>query len=116
MEPHHHKYSWEFTLNLPDFHGISASGAYEWNWQLGDRSYNGEGFNAYAGPAVTLGAYYKAFMVGVGGMGGIEYKFGIPLALALDWKPTLTYVTAGGYSGINGWGFYDFALSVRYAF
>jgi hypothetical protein len=112
--------SWEFNLNMPDLingvSGFSASAAYEWNWPIGSQGYDGEGFNAYAGPQATLGLYTKAFMIGVGGMGGIEYKFKIPLALAIDWKPTISFVTAGSYSGIGTWGFYDVSLAVRYAF
>jgi hypothetical protein len=55
-------------------------------------------------------------MLGIGGMGGIEYKFDIPLALAIDWKPTISFVTAGDYSGVGAWGFYDFGIAVRYTF
>lgn len=115
------KNSWEFNLNFPDFRGLSASAAYEWNWPIGSQGYNGEGFNGYAGPQATVGFYglgqnYGSFMLGVGGMGGIEYKFKIPLALAIDWKPTIAFVTSGSHSGIGYWGFWDFALSIRYAF
>jgi hypothetical protein len=113
--------SWEFNLNLPDVttegsSGFSASAAYEWNWPIGNQGYDGEGFNAYAGPQATIGIFSKAFMVGVGGMGGIEYKFDIPLALAIDWKPTLSFITAGNHRGIGTWGFYDLSIAVRYAF
>ena len=111
------KNSWEFNLAFPVFDGVSASAAYEWNWPIGSQGYSGQGWNAYAGPAVGLGFWgfnNGGFMFGVGGMGGIEYKFKIPLALAVDYKPMFTFVT-GGY-GIGLWGFYDFALSIRYAF
>lgn len=111
--------SWEFNLNFNDFHGLSVSAAYEWNWAIGSQGYSGQGWNGYAGPQATVGFYgfngHGGAMLGVGGMGGIEYKFGIPLALAIDWKPTIAFVTGSG-NGIGYWGFWDFALTVRYAF
>lgn len=111
--------SWEFNLNFVDFHGLSVSAAYQWNWALGSQGYNGEGFNAYVGPAASLGFYgfngNGGALFGVGAMGGIEYKFNIPLALAIDWKPIATIVTGTG-NGFGYWGFWDFGIAVRYAF
>ncbi len=118
---HSVKNSLEFNLEFPAFNGLSASVAYEWNWPIGPQGYNGKGFNGYAGPAVGLGfwgmtnGYNGGFMAGIGGMGGIEYKFGIPLALAIDYKPMFTFVTNQNRP-FQTWGFYDFALAIRYAF
>jgi hypothetical protein len=104
--------SWEFFLNFPGFKGISAAAAYEWNWPLGGASDIGEGFNAYAGPQASIGLYEKSVSLGIGGIGGIEYKFNIPLAVALDYKPTFMF-TRGGLADA---GFYDLSIAVRYTF
>lgn len=110
--------SWEFNLSFPHFFdGVSASAAYQWNWPIGPQGYNGEGFNAYAGPSATVGLYnFKngGGMFGVGGWGGIEYKFKIPLAVAADWRPTLTFISTD--NTIDYWGFWDFGIAVRYTF
>jgi hypothetical protein len=104
--------SLEFNLNFPDFNGLSASVAYEWNWPIGDRGHENEGFNAYAGPQASVGLFGRSFMLGIGGLGGIEYKFDIPIALALDYKPTFAFSRGGPHT----WGFYDFSIAVRYTF
>jgi hypothetical protein len=104
--------SWEFNLSMPNLDGVTATAAYQWNWAIGSQGYNGDGFNAYVGPQATIGMYSKSFTVGVGALGGIEYKFDIPLALGIDWKPTFAF----GKGGLDNWGFWDFAIAVRYTF
>jgi hypothetical protein len=111
--------SWNFNLAVPAFRGFMASAAYQWNWPLGNQGAGGQGFNAYVGPAAGAGylgvAGYRGVMLGVGAHGGIEYKFNAPIALALDCKPMVTYIT-GDYTGLWTNGFYDVGLVVRYTF
>jgi hypothetical protein len=111
--------SWNFNLSFPAFRGFQASGAFQWNWPLGDLGVGGQGFNAYAGPAVGVGYLsfekYRGASLGIGAHGGVEYKFNIPIALAIDYKPMVTYVT-GDASGIWPTGLWDFGLVVRYTF
>lgn len=109
--------SWQFDLSFPAFDGVAVSAAYQWNWPIGEQRFNGGGFNAYVGPAMSLGAWgfnNVGFLVGIGAHGGIEYKFDIPLALALEYKPMITF--AAHNNGLRPWGFYDFAFAIRYAF
>ena len=112
------KNSWEFNLAFPSFHGIGASAAYQWNWPLGTQKANGEGFNAYAGPALSagfMGGAWKGVVLGVGGHGGVEYKFKFPLALGIDYKPAVAFVL-GNNGGLYHDGFWDFSLVARYTF
>ncbi|MDR2912680.1 MAG: hypothetical protein LBV38_05210 [Alistipes sp.] len=112
--------SWEFNLAMPAFNGFMASAAYQWNWPLGDAGIGGQGFNAYAGPAAGVGFLglpgYRGFMLGIGGHGGIEYKFNAPIAVGIDVKPMVTFVTGNSFSGIWGNGLADIALVARYTF
>lgn len=112
--------SWEFNLSFPAFAGFSATAAYQWNWPLGVQRANGEGFNAYVGPAAGLGylglSGYKGLFIGIGGHGGVEYKFRIPLAIGIDYKPMFTYVMSNADKGLYAPGLFDFGLAIRYAF
>ncbi len=111
--------SWNFNLSVPAFRGFSATAAYQWNWPLGDAGIGGQGFNAYVGPSAGVGylglAGYRGVMLGIGAHGGIEYKFNVPFALAIDCKPMVTYIT-GDYTGIWANGLADLALVLRYTF
>ncbi len=111
--------SWNFNLSIPAFRGFMASGAYQWNWPLGDLGVGGQGFNAYVGPAAGVGylgvSGFRGFMLGIGAHGGIEYKFNAPIALAIDCKPMVTYIT-GDYTGLWATGLADLGLVVRYTF
>ncbi|MDR2891188.1 MAG: hypothetical protein LBV18_06285 [Alistipes sp.] len=116
------KNSWEFNLAFPAFNGINASAAYQWNWPLtswGATGANGQGFNVYVGPAAGVGYLgavgFRGVMLGVGGHGGLEYKFGFPLAIGVDLKPMVTFIT-GDFTGVWANGFWDFGLVARYTF
>jgi len=72
------------------------------------------GLNWYWGYGVGLGIYGKAFQIGVIGDLGIEYNFAnVPIALSIDWRPGLYFVTGG--SGLY-FGWEGFCLGVRYRF
>jgi hypothetical protein len=80
-------------------------------WDLIYKPLGGEAFNWYlgVGPSVLIGD--DPFLLGASGELGLEYRFkGAPIALGLDWRPTLVIVEntdfrAGG-----------FGLNVRYVF
>jgi hypothetical protein len=114
--------SLNFNLALPAFHGVTGSAAYQWNWPLGGSRFRGEGFTAYVGPAAGIGYLnmnkYKGFFMSIGAHGGVEYKFNIPLALAVDAKPMLSYVSGNNDSKSGIWptGLLDIAVVVRYTF
>lgn len=89
---------------------------YEWNYDLGNPFGSGKGFNLYTGPGAHLGTekrknnYYLQF--GVEGIVGVEYKFGIPLAVSVDFKPAFTFIY--GKNGIESLLFSDLKKKVRY--
>ncbi len=107
--------AFEVAVNLDLFYGvgINASGAYFWQYQIGDI----QGFSWYVGPAVSVGAYFSPAVlasIGIHVQGGIEYKFkDIPLALSLDYGPGLGMLIGEafgvGFAGIGG-------LGVKYTF
>ena len=67
-------------------------------------------FNFYAGPGAHVGLFDGGVAVGVAGQLGVEYNFGIPLNLSLDWIPVFNLIpgTAFGWQSI--------ALGIRYRF
>ena len=84
------------------------------------------GWNWYVGPGVGVGfgfghwwkEYdYIPFRLNVGAQIGVEYQFGIPLNLSLDWRPMVNVLGFGRGAGY-GWyqGFYGVALGIRYRF
>lgn len=92
-------------------HGFYAAGIYNF-------VFASEGnFNFYGGPGATLGFYnYKdegetksGLDLGVAGMIGMEYNFGIPLSLSLDWRPSFYFLDGGFMAG-------SFGLGIRYRF
>lgn len=99
----------EAGINFPGGLGLYAAGAYEWHWSL-----NVDGLYVYAGPGAALGLYFgehSAFNLGIQGVVGIEYKFpSIPLALSIDYKPTLYFLPSVGGGFANG------GLGIKYVF
>ncbi|TAF74160.1 MAG: outer membrane insertion C- signal [Flavobacterium sp.] len=86
--------------------GVGVEALYDFIY----RPLGGESFNWYlgVGPSAFIG---DDFLLGASGEIGLEYKFkGAPIALGLDWRPTLWIVEdtdfhAGG-----------FGLNLRYVF
>lgn len=77
------------------------------------------GWNWYVGPGFGVGwnwnEYYgnSPIRINVGGQIGIEYQFGFPLNLSLDWRPMWNFLGFGShYFGDLG----GVAFGVRYRF
>ena len=91
-------------------HGFQVAGLYEWNHDLG---YN---FTLYYGVGASLGAWDNkhddmSFGLGIDGIIGVEWMIpGVPLSLALDWKPSIEVMPDVNFY-IKG-----FAFSVKYLF
>lgn len=99
--------AFEVMLNLYWNAGFSATGLYEWSTQVINKD-----FNLYYGAGVHLGMYGKSFLAGIDGIVGLEYKIpNVPLALSLDYKPSINFAPH-----INTSSFYDFALGIKYTF
>jgi hypothetical protein len=74
-------------------------------WDFIYRPLGGEAFNWYVGVGPSV-LFDNDFLLGASGEIGLEYRFnGAPLALGIDWRPTLfivekTSFDAGGF-GLN---------------
>jgi hypothetical protein len=74
-------------------------------WDFIYRPLGGEAFNWYLGGGPSV-LFDDDFRLGASGEIGLEYRFnGVPLALGIDWRPTLyiveqTSFDAGGF-GLN---------------
>ncbi|MGB3774587.1 MAG: hypothetical protein WA951_04965 [Leeuwenhoekiella sp.] len=109
----------EFDLgwrNDDDFDAFKFTALYQWVWKLGG------GFNWYAGAGGGLGAVDYGndfdqrndddtdfFAYGAGDV-GIEFNFGFPLLIALDFRPEL------GFNDFSNDLDFDIAFSARYQF
>ena len=97
---------------------IDATAMFDWVFNISD------GWNWYVGPGVGVGVgvgrwwrenNYMPFRLNVGGQIGIEYQFGAPVNLSLDWRPMLNVLGVNhGYGWYNG--LLSLALGVRYRF
>lgn len=79
-------------------------------WHLLYKPLGGESFHWYVGvgPSALLGNQFK---LGASGEIGLEYRFNsVPLAMGVDWRPTLFIVDETDFSS-RGFGF-----NVRYVF
>ena len=101
----------EFNLGLHglDFDNpyLGLSGFYQWVWDLSGLA---PGFKWYAGAGAGLGLQNSKFALAVLGNIGIEYNFGIPLQIALDYTPGLQIVPDTGFDGDR------FRFAIRYKF
>lgn len=98
----------ELGLGTVGFQGFLVNGLYQWVWNIADI----QGFNWYAGAGLGLG-YWRSFAIGINANIGIEYTFGIPLQLSIDWRPGFFFRT-GGWN--NRFTYEGFCLGVRYKF
>lgn len=111
-----------FELGVPGFWGLGAVCTYDWVFPI--NSWNQEGtWNWFAGVGVGGGwSWWGSANVGVAGRIGVEYNFGFPLQLSLDWRPVIGpafyYGYAGSGVGFNVGGLYAGAISlgIRYCF
>lgn len=93
-----------------------------WGWELGAlyewHNNLAGGLNLYYGPGAHIGTFNdgsaQALALGIMGTIGLEYKFNIPIALSLDWRPHMTY-QFGSAPGL-GWGWADVGLGVKFCF
>lgn len=88
--------------------GMQLSGIYNYVFA------NVSNFNFYVGPGVQFNIWNdsernKKFGVGVGGQIGVEYQFGIPFNLSLDWRPMWNFI--GRFASWS-----SFAIGFRYRF
>lgn len=96
------------------FDWVWAIGASNWNWYVGPGV--GVGFN-YGRAWNDYG--YLPVSLAIGGQIGIEYQFGIPLNISLDWRPMFNVLgfvrgDATAYPFYNY--FYSAAIGLRYRF
>ena len=128
------EFSYQHSLGQKMMMDLTAGVTNVWNgWAYADVTamfdwvfnING-GWNWYVGPGIGVGYgfgrwwhdyHYIPFRLNVGAQIGVEYQFGIPLNLSLDWRPmvnVLGFTRGNGY----GWyqGFYGVALGIRYRF
>jgi len=104
----------EFGLGWRDgsnFSAVRAVGLYQWVWTL-DGSFNwyagvGGGLASFNFDINTIDDETSLF---VAGDIGIEYDFGIPLLISLDFRPEI------GFGKINDDLDFDIALGLRYQF
>ncbi len=86
------------------------TGMYHWVMNI-----NG-GLNWYIGPGAQLGyCTNHGLGVAIGGQLGIEYKFNIPLQIALDIRPLWNFLIPDNCGALQTFGF-DGAFSIRYCF
>ena len=79
-------------------------------WDFIYRPLGGEAFNWYvgAGPSMDID---NPFWLGASGEIGLEYRFKeVPIALGVDWRPTLWLVDKTKFSGDG------FGINIRYCF
>lgn len=93
--------------------GWELAGMYEWHNALAGA------LNVYYGPGAHIGTFNdgngQALALGILGTVGLEYKFGIPIALSLDWRPHMTYQFGTAAPGLRfGWG--DVGLGIKFCF
>lgn len=87
--------------------GFSLAGLYEWTMPVIN-----DDFNFYYGVGGHLGAYEKAFAIGIDAIVGLEYKIpSIPLALSIDYKPAINIIPS-----IDTHYLFDIALGIKFTF
>ncbi|HAL65319.1 MAG TPA: outer membrane insertion C- signal [Bacteroidales bacterium] len=90
--------------NLSFHHdGLILAGLYDWGFPIAPNFI----FYPGVGGIVFIG---DDFQLGVAGELGFEYAFNIPLSIGLDWRPVITIIDDGGFSGDG------FGLNIRYRF
>lgn len=100
----------EFSRIHADFGIYSGGVGIDVLWDFLNKPLGNEAFNWYlgAGPTTYIG---NDFWLGVCGEIGLEYHFdGAPIALGLDWRPTLWIIDETSF------GAGSFGLNVRYVF
>ena len=85
---------------------INVTALYEWSQPVIN-----DDFSLYYGAGAHIGAAYNDFAIGVDGIVGLEYQIpNAPIAISLDYKPAINFIH------FNAYGFFDFALGVKYTF
>ena len=104
------------TFSLGEFSRVHADVSFgsglgiEVLWDFLYRPLGGESFDWYigVGPALNI---VDPLLIGVSGEIGIEYHFnGVPIAIGIDWRPTLGLVDTTTFSASG------FGLNIRYVF
>ena len=109
---HNYWNPWGSVQATAMFDWVWGIGASNWNWYIGP----GVGVSFNYGKAWNENGYLPVGLA-VGGQIGIEYQFGIPLNISLDWRPmvnVLGFVRGNTYPIYNS--FYSVALGLRYRF
>lgn len=84
--------------------GVGVAALFEFLKPLGR-----EAFHWYAGAGVSM-FLGDPFTLGIPGELGLEYRFNIPLALGIDWRPTFVVVERTDFVADR------FGLNIRYVF
>ena len=102
------------TLLNTYYHYFTGAFSYQWTFPIS--AVNGLGW--YVGPCIGAGWYMSSYYtsgltLGVGAIGGVDYKFAkIPLQLSVDFRPLYNVLNKSYYSNFD----YSTALGVRYCF
>lgn len=96
----------------PAFHVITASGSYQWTFNII------KGFGWFVGPAAQLGLGSNQdgdffLRLAAGAQGGVEYKFDFPLQVSLDVRPMIDFAHLSDHRTLFDLGV---AAGVRYCF
>ncbi len=97
-----------FSFNDPKKLAFAITGLYEYHMYLA------EGWNAYVGGGLSIGAGQKLFFLNADAIIGLEYTFyNFPINISIDYKPYYSPFHRN-LIGVKGAGFNEFGLSVRY--
>jgi hypothetical protein len=87
--------------------GVGVCGLFEWHHPIASV----ENLQWFVGAGGFLGYRDSKTLLGVAGIGGLDYKFpDIPLNISIDWKPELNLINDVGYDGAG------VGLSARFTF
>ncbi len=95
--------------------GFNVAGTY--NWSIAQF---GNGFNVYAGPGASLGAWKGYFHIGIAAQVGVEYSLkpllDLPIQLSLDIRPEFGIGVLSGFGAEFHSNGYWPCLGIRYEF
>ncbi len=106
----------QLDLGLVNFYGTQFTGTYNWIFATPDWTDDGT-WEWFAGVGAGTGFIWEtnSFFLGVAGNVGLSYTFPFNLQLSVDYRPILG-PRFGTVTGLYGDGFFNGAVSVRYAF
>ncbi|MBO4580982.1 MAG: hypothetical protein J5701_01675 [Bacteroidales bacterium] len=93
-----------------------------WDWYAGVGGAGGFGFREHWHHKDPEHVDHSWYYTGVAGQIGLSYTFWFPLQLSVDFRPTIGPAFYYDYEyghyrpTFNAWGFFNFAIGVRYSF